>query len=162
VLASLEDTPFADWMRGDSLMGWPLVLTVHVLGTAVAIGLIFIVGLRLLGLFESISYVALRRLFPAIWIALAVQLISGFALWMAKPTRYVADVGFMLKFLLVVIGAVLTVYLYALTGREVAFAEKPGEASSRSSVVVAASLLVWCGVVIASRMTAHLGALYSG
>jgi len=78
----------------------------------VVIGFVIIVNLRLLGLFETIPYTSLRRLFPVIWAAFAVQVVSGFVLWTTKPTRYVADGAFMLKILFIVIGFALAgVYL---------------------------------------------------
>ena len=80
MLAWLESSQFSVWVRGDSIWGWPLALTVHALGTALVIGLIFIVNLRLLGLFETIPYTSLKRLFPVIWAAFALQFLSGFAL----------------------------------------------------------------------------------
>lgn len=162
MLESLENSPFSVWARSESIWGWPFALTLHSLGTAVAIGVIFIINLRLLGLFETIPYRSLNRLFPALWIAFAVQLLSGAALWATKPTRYVADTAFLLKLALVVVGFVLTVYLYGILKREAASWESSGAVSSRAFKFVAPSLLVWCLVVIAGRLTAYLGALYNG
>ena len=67
MLEWLEATQFSAWERGESLWGWPFSLTVHALGTALAIGFIFIINLRLLGLFEMIPYTSLKRLFPVVW-----------------------------------------------------------------------------------------------
>jgi hypothetical protein len=161
VLASLENTQFSDWMRSE-LWGWPLVLTIHVLGTAVVVGFIVIISLRLLGLFETIPYSSLNRLFPVVWVAIVLQFLSGIALWMAKPTRYVADTAFMLKFSLVIVGIVLTLYFYAAMKREAAAWDAAGAVPARGVKFAAASLLVWCGVIVAARLTAHLGALYTG
>ena len=136
-----------------------MALTVHAFGTAVVIGFIFIINLRLLGLFETIPYSSLDRLFPAIWVAFVVQLLSGFALWMTKPTQYVADGAFVLKTLLVIVGFVLTLYLYGALKREAAAWEAAGAIPSRAFKFVAAALLVWFGVVVAGRLTAHLGSL---
>jgi nitrite reductase/ring-hydroxylating ferredoxin subunit len=52
VLEWLTSTPYADWVRES--WGWPLALTVHAFGTATVVGFIFIIGLRLLGLFRTI------------------------------------------------------------------------------------------------------------
>lgn len=162
MLTSLESMPFSVWARGDSPWGWPFILTVHTLGTAAVIGLIFIINLRLLGLFETIPYRSLNRLFPSVWIAFAVQFLSGFALWMTKPTRYVADAAFALKFSLVIVGFVLTLYLYGIMKREAAAWDAAGDVSPRAFKFVAPTLLVWCGVVIAGRLTAYLGSFYTG
>jgi hypothetical protein len=161
VLASLESSQLSTWLRSE-LWGWPLVLTIHVLGTAVVIGFIFVISLRLLGLFETIPYSSLNRLFPVVWVALVVQVITGIALWMTKPTRYVADTAFALKFSLVIIGIVLTLYFYAAMKREAASWDAAGAAPPRGIKFAAASLVVWCGVIVAARLTAHLGSLYTG
>jgi hypothetical protein len=161
VLTGLENSEFSVLVRGE-LWGWPLALTLHEFGTALVLGFIFIICLRLLGIFETIPYASLNRLFPVIWAAIVLQFLSGFVLWMTKPTRYVADAAFLLKFLLVIVGFVLTLYLYGIMKREAASWETAGAVSPRGFKFVAPSLLVWCVVVIAGRLTAYLGSLYTG
>ena len=158
MLEWLENTQASAWIRND-LWGWPLALTFHAFGTALVISFILIIGLRLFGFFNLIPYTSLKRLFPVIWAALVVQILSGFVLWITKPTQYVADGGFVLKFLLVVVGAALTLFFYRTMMREAASWEARGAASSRGVKFVAATLLVWCSVVIASRLIAHLGSI---
>jgi predicted ABC-type exoprotein transport system permease subunit len=158
VLQSLEGSQYSVWIR-DELWGWPLALTLHAFGTAVVVGFVLIITLRLLGLFETIPYAALNRLFPVIWAAVVLQFLSGFALWMAKPTRYVVDGAFVLKFLLVVVGIVLTSYFYATLKREGASWQAAGAVSSRGVKFVAATALVWCAVLVLGRMTAYLGSI---
>jgi hypothetical protein len=158
VLEWLESTEFSFWIRTE-IWGWPLALTIHAFGTALVVGFTLIIALRLLGLFETIPYAALNRLFPVIWIALVLQILSGLMLWMTKATRYVADGAFMLKVLLVVVGIVLTLYFYGTVKREAAAWESAGTVSSRGVKFVAVTLLVWCGVLVMGRMTAYLGAI---
>jgi hypothetical protein len=158
VLETLENTNFSLWVRTE-LWGWPLALTVHALGTALVVGFSFIVGLRLLGLFTLIPVTWLNRLFPVIWAALVVQFVSGFILWMARPTRYVADGAFVLKFVLVIAGAILTFYFQKLIAREAAAWEEKGAVAPHVFKFVAAVLLVWCGVVVAGRLTGYLGSI---
>ena len=158
MLEWLESTQFSALVRNE-LWGWPLALTLHALGTAVVIGFVLIIGLRLLGLFELIPYSSLNRLFPVIWAGLALQLLSGFTLWMTKPTQYVADVAFLLKILLVVAGTILTVSLYGTVMREAASWDTKKAVSSRAVTFVAATLIVWCGALVAGRLTAYLGSI---
>jgi len=158
VLEWLESSQFSAWVRNE-LWGWPMALTVHAFGTALVIGFVLIIGLRLLGWFELIPYSLLNRLFPVIWVALVLQLLSGFALWSTKPTQYVVDVAFLLKFSLVIVGTILTLSLYRTVKREAASWEAKGAVSSRGVQFVAAALVVWCVVLVASRLTAHLGAI---
>ena len=157
MLASLENSGFAVWFRDD--WGLPLALTIHAFGTAIVVGFILIISLRLLGLFETIPYASLKRLFPVVWIAMIFQFLSGFALWSTKATRYVDDVAFVLKLSLVIIGIILTLYFYGTIVSEAASWESKGAASSRGVKFAAATLLVWCFVLIAGRLTAYLGSI---
>ena len=160
MLAWLEGSQFSAGVRSE-LWGWPLALTLHAFGTALVIGFILIITLRLMGFFKSIPYGALNRLFPVIWAAVALQVLSGFTLWMAKPTRYVADGAFVLKLLLIIVGIVLTLHLYRTMKREASAWDAAGTVPAPGVKFVAANLLVWCGVLVLGRLTAYLGAIFS-
>ena len=158
MLEWLESTQFSAWIRGE-LWGWPLALTLHAFGTALVIGFILIIALRLLGLFKMIPYTLLDRLFPVVWAALVLQFVSGFMLWMAKPTQYVSDAAFVVKFSLVIVGAILTLSFYRTIQREAVSWEAKAAVSSRGVKLGTAALLAWCVVLVAGRLTAHLGSI---
>src|SRR5204862_6066054 len=79
----LETTSYAEW-AGQS-WGWALALTIHAFGTATVVGLAFIIGLRLFGLFGTIPYTSMNKLVPFIWFAAACRILSGVTLWITKP-----------------------------------------------------------------------------
>ncbi len=124
------------------------------------VGLIFIICMRLLGLFRTIPYTSLLKLFPVMWTGLAIQVYSGFTLWMSKPARYLADGLFEWKFTFVIIGAILTWYFHGVVKREAVAWEAAGKVSSRGTQWVAATALAWSAVLVAGRLTAYLGQLY--
>jgi hypothetical protein len=161
VLEWLENSAYAQWMLGESLFGWPLMLTVHAFGTAVVVGFIFIIDLRLIGFFRTIPYSSLNRLFPAIWVAVVFQALSGFSLWMTKPTKYVTDGAFVAKFSFVIIGLIVVWFFHNTMKREAAAWETAGKVPPHALKYVGATFLVWAAVLIAGRLTAYLGALYA-
>jgi hypothetical protein len=158
VLESLEASQYADLIR-NQIWGWPLVLTIHVFGTATVVGFSFLIGLRLLGWFKMVPYASLSRLFPVVWVAIILQLVSGFTLWITKPTQYVADLAFMLKMLLVLAGIALTLRIGSIIRQEAPAWDTAGTASRRGRNVVTATLLVWCSALVLGRLTAYLGPL---
>jgi hypothetical protein len=158
VLEWLERSQFSAWIRNE-LWGWPLALTLHTFGTALVVGFTLIIALRLLGLFRMIPHRLLDRLFPVVWVALALQFVSGFMLWMAKPTQYVSDTAFVLKFLLVIFGIVLTLYFYRIIKQDAPSWDAKRTVSSRAITLGTAALLVWSVVLVASRLIAHFGAI---
>ncbi len=161
MLEYLENTQFSEWARGESLWGWPFALTVHALGTAVVIGFIFIIGLRLLGFFRTIPFTSLTRLFPVVWVAVVFQFLSGFTLWMTKPSKYLSDWAFIIKFSLVCTGLVVTWYYFKTMRRETPEWEAKGVVSPRGYKFVAATVFWWASVLVAGRLTAYLGTLYA-
>ena len=158
MLEWLESSQFSAWIR-NALWGWPFALTLHAFGTALVVGFIVIIGLRLFGLSAIIPYTLLKRFFPVVWGALALQFVSGFVLWMAKPAQYAGDAAFVLKFLLVIAGIVLTFFLYRTIKQEAGSWDAKGHASLRAVTLGTAALVVWCVVLIAGRLIAHLGAI---
>jgi hypothetical protein len=158
VLESLGSSQFSALIRTE-LWGWPLALTLHALGTALILGFVFIISLRLLGLFEQIPYRSLSRLFPFVWGALALQLVTGFILWITKPVQYVADGAFLLKMLLIVAGVVMMRHLSKMIAREGASWDTNGGIPATGLRFVATTLVVWCVVLVAGRLTGYLGSI---
>ena len=156
-----------DWFSQSSLAvwvsqsaGWPLALTVHAFGSATMVGLFFIIGLRLLGLFETIPYSSLNRLLPFVWFSLALQAISGFMLWLTKPAQYLADAMFDVKITLVIVASIVTWYFQRILRRDAAQWEAAGTVTSRGVKLGAVTSVLWAGVLIGGRLTAYLGSLY--
>lgn len=158
MLEWLAHTPYAEWVNVS--WGWAFALTIHAFGTATVIGLMFIIGLRLLGLFRTIPYTSLNKLVPLVWIAVVCQIISGFTLWMTKPAQYLADGMFEVKFTLVIVAIVVMWCFHSTMKREAAAWEAKGAVSSRGLKFVAAACLLWAAVTIGGRLTAYLGSLY--
>jgi hypothetical protein len=158
VLDWIANTDYATWVRQS--WGWALALTFHAFGTAIIVGLIFIITLRLLGFFRSIPYTSLNRLLPVIWIGFVVQVLSGATLWASKPARYLADGLFQWKFTFVVFAAVVTVFFHQLLRREAPNWQSAGAVSVRGTRFVLLTALLWAAVLVAGRLTAYLGQLY--
>ena len=158
MLEAIGSSAYAEW--ADESWGWPIALTIHALGMAMVVGLMFIIGLRLFGAFPSIPYSSLGRLVPLIWIAVFFQVISGFTLWVTKPAQYLGDIMFDSKFSLVIIASVVMAYWHIIYRREVASWEAAGAVSARGLNVTAAACLVWAAVTVGGRLTAYLGSLY--
>jgi hypothetical protein len=156
----LEMTSYAAWVR-ESLWGWAIMLTIHAYGNAIVIGVVFIVALRMLGLFQNIPYAALGRvLIPLIWLGIITQIISGFSLFLTKPPRYGTDTMFLTKMVFVILGIFVTHYLQKTLRAERVAWSNAGAVSTRGRQFAAVTALVWAAVLVMGRLTAYLGQLY--
>ena len=72
----LESTSVALWV-GESLWGYPIMLGLHVVGLAIVVGLFVMRDLRLMGLFDGISYESLDKLRPLGWTGFIINAVSG-------------------------------------------------------------------------------------
>jgi hypothetical protein len=157
-LQMLQDSAYATWVREG--WGWACALTVHAFGNATVVGLIFIMGLRLFGFFRTIPLNLVQAFFPYIWVGVACQVLSGISLWLTKPIRYVTDGVFDVKFSLVVVGVIVTIYYQRFLRREIPTWETSGTVSTSGIRFAALACVVWAGVLIMGRLTAYLGQLY--
>jgi outer membrane protein OmpA-like peptidoglycan-associated protein len=126
---------------------------IHALGMALTIGLIVIIHLRLLGLFDSIAYTSLGKLFPLLWAAIAVQVASGAELWVMAAVPHTVDVTFIAKLVLVIAGFVLTLLLYGAVKREGISWAADTAVPPRYNVVLP-SLVVWAAVLVLAGFSA--------
>lgn len=154
----IQSTDYAMWVRAS--WGWALALTFHAFGTAIVVGLIFIIALRMLGFFRTIPYTSLNRLLPVLWIAVVVQVVSGTTLWVSKPARYLSDGMFQWKFTFVVLAVVTTIFFHQTLRRETPNWQAAGTVTVNGRRFVAITALLWAAVLVAGRLTAYLGQLY--
>jgi hypothetical protein len=158
VLEWLATSAYATWV--DESWGWPLALTIHALGMAVVVGLMSIISLRMFGAFRTLPYTSLNKLIPLIWIAVVLQAISGFTLWMSKPAQYMGDVMFDSKFTLVILATIAMWYFHVVYRREAPAWEAAGAVPARALKIAAVAWFLWAAVTIGGRLTAYLGSLY--
>jgi hypothetical protein len=158
VFEYLQHTAYSAWVRES--WGWALALAIHAFGNATVVGLVFIIAMRMFGLFKNIPFPALSKFFPFIWVAIVFQFASGFTLWMSKPGRYVQDPVFVIKFTLVIIGVTLLVYFQKAIRKDSPEWQAAGKVTSKSVMFAGVIALCWAFVIVMGRLTAYLGSLY--
>ena len=152
----LEGTQVALWV-GESLWGYPLLLGVHIVGLSVVAGIFLMLDLRVLGLVGSVEYSAFRDLFPLAWAGLALNAISGLALFSSQATTFIVSAPFLVKIACIAIGVGLAVVLRRrLTAEADAWDEVGASGGDAARPVAVVSLLVWVGAIIAGRLIAYL------
>lgn len=155
LLASLEESSLALWVA-ESLWGYPLMLSLHVIGLAMAVGVFAMRDLALLGVI-GVSASGLKSLLPIGWIGLAVNASSGAALFSSQATFFVTSTPFLLK-----IGAILLATICAaVVGKRLKAldpASPDGEARQPSvpRALPVLSLCLWTGAIVAGRLIAYL------
>lgn len=140
----------------------PVVQTVHILSVAAIMGSVVLIDLRVLGLaLPSQSTTELvRRLMPWTWWALPVLAVSGLVSVCARPTRYLFNPVFGLKFAMLAPAIVLAVVFQRGSATDASFWEQSRGRRASARTIAAFSLLLWIGVVMAGRWIAYANYLF--
>src|SRR5713226_6431971 len=85
-LGFIEDGALSNWIRGsDSLFAFPAIITLHTIGMGFLAGGSAAIDLRILGFAPGISLKAMGRFLRLLWLAFAVNAVSGVLLLIAYP-----------------------------------------------------------------------------
>ena len=155
VLQWLEETRFSDWVL-TSMIGFPLMLSLHAVGMAVSVGLLIVLNFRLLGLFDVISFSFMRRVLVLVWLGLTINFLSGAALFVPRGVEYVRDPAFLTKIVLICLGVLLTCYLQRILMHKSEDWQAGTATPLRVRFCAAASILVWFGAIMSGRLIAYV------
>ena len=141
----------------ESLYGYPVLLSLHVVSMCVFAGLILMMDLRLSGfgyLRTPVSRIQ-KRLFPWQMVGLAMSSITGGLLLYGDPMRYRGKVLFWTKAVLMVLAGVNALAFHLITYRSVAAWDEDAAPPFRVRLAGNLSLALWAGVVVFGRLTAY-------
>jgi hypothetical protein len=139
--------------------GWiiPTLQTIHILSVAVVFASAILVNLRIWRLLDRdvpLPDVA-RRFLPTVWPVLLILLITGSLLIVGEPQRSLLNPTFYLKMALLAVVIVLT----AAVQRSISSSPNSWDSDRRRRMaarfVATASILVWCGILVAGRWIAY-------
>lgn len=151
----------AKWLQGLPLAHavaqgpwiFPAVETVHVIAIAMVVGSIAVVDLRLLGVSwktRPVTEVA-EEVLPWTWGAFAVAAIAGALMFISAASKYVADLPFQLKMLLLVAAGANMAVFHVMTYRDVEVWNH-GRTPPGAKLAAGLSLAFWIAIVTCGRM----------
>ena len=157
---------FAEWLSTTSLsntiqnVSWiiPSVQTVHIVCVAIVISAVFLVDLRILGIFARSQPVAAlsNRFLTWIWYALIVLLVSGALLIIGEPNRSLMNPAFGLKMLMLLTVAGLTLIIQRPLRADAGYWDASGGRRATVKTIAIVSLALWSGIVFAGRWIAYV------
>jgi uncharacterized protein DUF6644 len=151
----VENTALSIWMI-DSIWAYPIVLSTHAVGMSIVVGTIVIVDIRILGFASKIPLNSFDRLFIVSWIGVALNFLSGVALFTADPAQFLYHPVFWIKIGLIIVGAVLVYVLWREVKPDEENLDENSEASARTKSIALISLVLWACVIVAGRLIAYI------
>jgi len=157
-LGFIEDSALSKWIRGsDSLFAFPAIITLHTIGMGFLAGGSAAIDLRVLGFAPGLSVKAMGRFLPLLWLAFAINAVSGVLLLVAYPTKALTNPVFYVKLCLIA----LAVWLVHRIGRAVLRAPDAGQNASSVALpkharrLAIISLAAWIALITAGRLLAY-------
>jgi hypothetical protein len=155
-IAALESAPLAVAMRHD-LWLYPIVEIVHISGFVVLVGSIVVLDLRLLGFSRPLSARALaRHVLPWSVGAFLVIVPSGFLMFMAHASDFIANPAFQLKIALILTGLTNAAVFHTGAFRRYAHGAPEAPVPATVKAHAAASLVIWFSVIACGRLLAYI------
>jgi hypothetical protein len=150
----LEASPLAAWVN-QTAIGYPTVLSLHVIGMAILVGTLLMLDLRLLNIVTGIPLPALITMIRFASIGFIINAISGVGLFVAQATTIVSSVPFLTKMTLIGMGAIITAVIYRRLKLN-AGAWDDAAAPDALKKPAMLSIVFWVGAIIAGRLIAYL------
>jgi hypothetical protein len=153
-LSWLEALPVSDWVA-TSDWGYPVMLSIHSIGMAAVVGLVFMLDIRVLGFAARIPLASFRKFMPYAWLGFAFNLVSGLLLFASTASRLVSNWPFILKMIAIVLGGFLTFQLW----RELQPQQNHEGAlavSQKAKLVALGSLALWLAAIVFGRLIAYV------
>jgi len=133
----------------------------HLVGMALFGGAVVMEDLRLLGRVRKPGYSEISRQFlPWKWAGGVVVGLSGFVIFMSDATRLYRNEGFQWKVVLLLLVAANALIFRSKVYQQVLIAEKTDGIPRAAKISAALSLLLWTGVIVASRIIGFVGPEY--
>lgn len=155
MFATLETTELATWVAV-SLWGYPMMLSLHVVGLAIVVGIFSMRDLCLLGLFPGIQPSAFLGLGKLGWVGFIVNALSGFALFASQATVFITSIPFLVKIACIIAGMVLAGVIQSRLRSEVSLSDSAAAISRSTKLIAAVSLMLWLAAIIAGRLIAYI------
>jgi len=149
-------TPLNAWMLSTP-WAWPIAEILHFMGLSLLLGSMLIIDIRLAGHWRAMSLNTVHRLLPWTILGFAINLITGTLFFFGDPERYVANIGFKIKMLLVVIAGLNAIWFKLRIDPDMASWGPDQDSSSQVKVVAYISLVCWFGVLLFGRLIPYIG-----
>src|SRR5262245_23244687 len=156
VLASIENTAFASWVReSSSLLAYPAILFMHTVGLGFLVGLNAAIDFRILGFAARMPLAPMVRFYRVMWIAFWINALSGTALLAADATTKLTNPVFYVKLGFITLAVVNMMLIRRRVFGNPSLDLSPVSASAK--VLAVLSLVWWTGAITAGRLMAYFG-----
>ena len=151
----LENTELAYWVAV-SPWAYPMLLSLHIVGLAIVVGLYAMRDAVLLGWVKDLDLSVFLRLGTLAWAGFLLNALSGLLLFSSQASYLVTSIPFLVKICCIAVGmSVGQILQNKLVAVVVAAGPSQAELAGQR-ILAALSLGIWVAAIIAGRLIAYL------
>src|SRR5207247_7087427 len=149
VFAWIESSALSEWIRGECICAFPTIITIHTICMGLLAGGSSAIDLRILGFAPGIPLERTRGFLPVLWVAFAVNAVTGAILLIAYPTKQLTNPVFYVKVALIA----FAVWLFYRVGKEILHSSAEQKSMpAKVKMLAIASIASWVALIIAGRL----------
>ena len=154
---------FLEWLEygaigvwvAESAIGYPFVLSMHAIGLAVVVGVLFVVDLRMAGCFQKLEIAPLLQMLKLAWAGFVINFVSGCALFASQATDFIANPAFIIKIIAIFLALINASFLQQQLRQYAESWDKGEQISTNAKALALTSLFLWSVAIIAGRLIAY-------
>ena len=156
LLLRIQHTSFCMWVHNSpSVLAYPTILFLHVVGMGLVVSISAGIDLRILGFAPALPLAPMGKFLRLVWIGLCINAVTGTIIAAADAVNKFTNPDFYIKLLLVALGVI------TLRQIEIRVLRDPlvdnGPLPAKAKVLAFASLIFWLGAMLAGRLLAYVG-----
>jgi len=156
IAEQIAELPFSVWVSTSTWI-WPTMEILHFVGLSLLLGSLLIIDLRMAGYLSAIQASLIERLLPWTLVGFGMNLVTGVLFFVGDPTRYIVNVGFQIKILLILIAGLNAIFYYWRV-RSTIGAWDPDVAPPLIARTIAyVSISTWTAVLLLGRLIPYVG-----
>ena len=147
MLVWIENTSLAVWV-GTSLWAYPFLLSAHITGLAIIVGILAMRDFHLLGFIDGVTKANFLELRKLAYCGFVINGVSGLMLFSSQASYLSTNPPFLIKLFFIGSGIFLASQIYKKIEK------KQGRISTKILAIL--SLFSWFGAIIAGRLIAYI------
>ena len=147
MLVWIENTSLAVWV-GTSLWAYPFLLSAHITGLAIIVGILAMRDFYLLGFIDGVTEANFLELRKLAYCGFVINGVSGLMLFSSQASYLSTNPPFLIKLFFIGSGIFLASQIYKKIEK------KQGRISTKILAIL--SLFSWFGAIIAGRLIAYI------
>lgn len=154
ILEAIESTGFAVWLReSPSIFAYTFFLSMHAIGLAVLCGMHSVISLRLLGAWNGIPLAPLKKIFPWIYLAMWIEILSGLSLLSAAAVSKLTQTTFYIKLAFIAAAITVLVRMHRRVFNDQVAGS--GVVTDEARLLAKLAIVFWFFAIVVGRLTEY-------